>query len=224
MTSPDTISAIRQMYDRLFRAYGPQHWWPAETKTEIVIGAILTQNTSWTNVERAIRNLRCAGALDWKPLHDLPADRLRDLLRPAGTFRVKAARLRAFVDRLWSDYGGSLDRMLSGEVDTLRRRLLDIHGIGRETADAILLYAGGRAVFVVDTYTKRVLRRHHLIDPNDNPTYDGVQQLFHTALPRDAQLFNEYHALLVAVGKNHCRSRATCGGCPLDEIPHGASV
>jgi len=224
---------LREIYERLFAAYGPQNWWPASTPTEVVIGAILAQNTAWVNVERAIINLRQADALNWESLRDLPEAQLAELIRPSGTFRIKAARLKAFVDVLWSEGAGkpvyrrqaglpgSLDSMLSGELEVVRSRLLAIRGIGPETADAILLYAGGRPSFVVDAYTKRILRRHFLID--DRAAYESVRELFQSALPADAKLYNEYHALLVAVAKKHCRVKAICEACPLADLPHDAT-
>ncbi len=213
---------LRSMYDRLWSAYGPQHWWPARTPTEVVIGAILTQNTAWTNVERAIDNLRHARCLTWQSLRGLCEGDLAGLIRPSGTYRIKASRLKAFVSCLWDYHGGSLDSLLDGEIDEARARLLSIRGIGPETADAILLYAGNRATFVVDAYTKRVLRRHLITD--ESADYETVRRLFDEALPAEAQLYNEYHALFVAVGKRHCRSRARCDGCPLAGIPHDGDL
>lgn len=232
--APDRISAMQpvrhhgssdnlhDIFDRLFDAYGPQNWWPAETKTEIVVGAILTQNTAWANVERAINNLKKAQMLSWAALRDVADDKLHQLIRPAGTYRVKARRLKGFVETLWRDHQGSLNRMLSGPIEVARDRLLRIKGIGPETADAILLYAADKPTFVVDAYTIRVLRRHFLIEPG--ASYDEVRSLFHRSLPHDARLFNEYHALLVAVGKRHCRSRACCDGCPLAVLEHDESL
>jgi len=209
---------LRSIYDRLYAAYGPQGWWPGKTPTEVVIGAILTQNTAWRNVERAIASLRRAKALSWPALRKLSEAQLAELIRPAGTYRVKAARLKAFVDYLWGHHHGSLRSLLSGDLDAVRTSLLSIHGIGPETADAILLYAGNRPTFVVDAYTKRILHRHFLAE--ENASYDAVRQLFQSALPTDAQMYNEYHALLVAVGKKHCKTRANCDACPLRDLPH----
>jgi endonuclease-3 related protein len=209
---------LRLIYDRLYATYGPQGWWPGRTPTEVVIGAILTQNTAWRNVERAIANLRRAKALSWRALRDLTEPRLAELIRPAGTFRVKAARVKAFASFLWAHHSGSLKSLLSGDLDAVRARLLSIHGIGPETADAILLYAGNRPSFVVDRYTKRILHRHFLCE--EDAGYESVRELFQSALPRDAQAYNEYHALLVAVAKKHCKTRAQCDGCPLSALPH----
>ena len=209
------------MYDRLWAAYGPQHWWPAETATEVVVGVILTQNTAWKNVEPAIENLKAAKCLSFRALRALPENDLAQRVRPAGTYHIKAARLKAFADCLYNHCNGSLDAMLDGDLDIARNRLLAIHGIGPESADSILLYAGSRPTFVVDAYTKRILRRHLVIDRHAD--YETVRSLFHRALPPDTQLYNEYHALLVAVGKRHCRATARCDGCPLTELPHEAN-
>ncbi len=219
-TKRDQGRLLQNIYEQLFAAYGPQHWWPAETPTEVVVGAILTQNTAWTNVERAMDRLREAGCLDWAALRELPEADLAELIRPSGTFRVKAARLKALVEVLWSHHGGSLASLLSGSLEEARARLLGIHGIGPETADSILLYAGGRPSFVVDTYTRRLLRRHLLMESHRDS--EAVRQFFHRALPPDAQMFNEYHALIVAVAKRHCRARARCEGCPLVGLEHDA--
>lgn len=213
---------IRTIHDRLLRAFGPQNWWPAETPLEVVVGAILTQNTAWRNVERAILALRSNGLLDWAELRDIDVDTLGELVRPSGTYRVKARRLKAFIDRLWSDHAGRLDELLSGDLETVRRRLLSIHGVGPETADAILVYAANRPSFVVDAYTKRILRRHGVIPANAG--YGTVRAWFHDALPSDAAMFNEYHALLVELGKRHCRTQAICDGCPLAELPHDSDL
>lgn len=213
-----TGKTLRDMYSAMFSAYGPQHWWPARTPTEVIIGAILTQNTAWRNVERAIDNLRRAQALDWAVLRGLPFEELAELVRPAGTFNVKTRRLKSFITWLWERFDGRLDRMFAVPLDTLREELLSVSGIGRETADAILLYAGHLPTFVVDAYTARILRRHHLIDTEAG--YDDIKELFESHLAAEAPLFNEYHALLVQVGKTHCRPRPRCQGCPLEEFPH----
>jgi endonuclease-3 related protein len=206
-----------EIYTALLAAYGPQHWWPGETPTEVAIGAVLTQNTAWTNVERAIDRLRSAGCLDFARLHALESAELERLIRPAGTFRVKARRLRALAEWVKAR-GRDIVAALAGDTVEVREQLLAVHGIGPETADAILLYAGGRARFVVDAYTRRMLRRHHLIDGDES--YAEVQRRMEASLPRDAALFNEYHALIVRVGKNHCRAKARCDGCPLAYLPH----
>ncbi len=209
------ISRILKNYFRhLFRAFGPQHWWPGTTRFEVIAGAILTQNTSWKNVERAIGNLRKKKALNPGALHKMSTEELAALIRPAGYFNIKARRLKNFVDYLFSAHGGSLKKFLSLDTENLRRELLHIHGIGPETADSILLYAAGRPVFVVDAYTKRVLERHGLTDRKTG--YDDVQKLFMDNLPADAELFNEYHALFVRVARDFCRTKKPlCRGCPL---------
>jgi endonuclease-3 related protein len=213
----DAAQVLRDVYDRLWSAYGPQHWWPAETATEVVVGAILTQNTVWRNVERAIEDLKRADCITWDALRKIPQARLAALIQPSGTYRVKAARLKAFVNYLWDHHGRSLDSLLDGDLEDARRRLLSIHGIGPETADSILLYAGKRPTFVVDAYTRRVLRRHFVID--GRAKYEAVRRLFHDALPGDVRVYNEYHALFVALGKRHCRARAMCDSCPLVDLP-----
>ncbi|MBN1509335.1 MAG: endonuclease III domain-containing protein [Sedimentisphaerales bacterium] len=209
---------LRQIYRLLIDSFGPQHWWPGQTRFEIMVGAILTQNTSWSNVAKAIANLNTAGRLEPTALHALDTGELETLIRPAGYFRLKAKRLRNFTQWLFDDYEGSLERL--DEIDTrrLREELLGISGIGPETADSILLYALDRPVFVVDTYTARVAVRHGLIEPE--LTYDQLQDLFASNLEADVSLFNEYHALLVHVGKDFCKPKPKCAGCPLNPLPH----
>jgi endonuclease-3 related protein len=213
-----TSNELQSFFDAMMAAYGPQHWWPGDTPTEVIVGAILTQNTAWRNVERAIENLKAAGALDWSVLRDHDDERLAELIRPAGTFRVKAKRLKTFTHWLWERFDGDLDQMFACSLYALREELLSIRGIGRETADAILLYAGELPTFVVDAYTARILRRHGLID--ETADYDEIKELFESNLPSDTQLFNEYHALLVQVGKTHCKPRPKCEGCPLAPFEH----
>ncbi|MCK6486057.1 MAG: endonuclease III domain-containing protein [Phycisphaerae bacterium] len=217
-TDADARDPLPRMFDALLTAWGPQHWWPGQTPLEVIVGAILTQNTNWKNVERAIARLREHGMLDWQELHVATAEELAELIRTAGTYRVKARRLKAFVEFLFARHGGRLENMKRVATAELRRQLLAVPGIGPETADAILLYALGRPVFVVDAYTRRVLLRHRLID--ERASYEDIQRLFESVLPRDTAMFNEYHALLVEVGKRHCRPSARCAGCPLDGFPH----
>lgn len=206
------------MYDALFRAYGPQGWWPGRTRTEIVLGAILTQNTNWKNVEKAIARLEAARLLDWAALRDVPEAELAEHIRPAGYYNVKARRLKAFVTWLWQHHDGDLDRLAERDLESLRAELLSVSGIGPETADSILLYALDRPSFVVDAYTARVAVRHGLLDAG--LTYDELKALYEGNLPHEVNLFNEYHALLVAVGKNHCKPRPQCAGCPLESFDH----
>ncbi len=209
---------LRSFYEALLRAYGPQGWWPGRTRTEIVVGAILTQNTNWANVEKAIARLDAEGLLDWAALRDVSTPRLAECIRPAGYYNIKAARLKNFVIWLWEEHGGDFDGLRDRDLGGLREELLSIRGIGRETADSILLYALDKPTFVVDAYTARILGRHRLID--EAATYEEIKSIFEDVLPADVPLFNEFHALLVAVGKRHCRPQARCEGCPLAEFPH----
>jgi len=206
---------LMAMYRALFRAYGPQHWWPGDTPFEVMIGAVLTQNTAWVNVEKAIKNLKREHLLSPARLRVVAPRRLALLIRPSGTFNIKANRLAHLMAFLADRYGGRLGRMLRDDPGELRKSLLLVNGIGPETADSILLYAAGRPVFVVDAYTKRIFSRHGLV--SEGARYDDVQRLFMSSLPGDAKLFNEYHALLVMVGKLHCKKSAPrCRGCPLE--------
>ena len=214
---PDAGHSLASYYHALFAELGPQDWWPARTPFEVIVGAILVQNTNWSNVERAIANLRSARLLTPAAIERAQLARLARLIRPSGYFRQKAKKLKAFVDYLSGAHGGSLKRMFSMATRALREELLAIYGIGPETADSILLYAGGHAVFVVDAYTKRIMSRHGLA--TENTPYEDVRRLFEASLPRDAQLFNEYHALLVHVGKTWCRPREPrCAECPLERF------
>jgi endonuclease-3 related protein len=207
-------SKLLQAYEHLLDAFGPQHWWPGESPFEIMVGAMLVQNTAWRNVERAISNLREADLMEPRALYAVPQEELAELIRPAGYFQVKARRLRHLLKFLVDEYDGSLQQMFHTDVATLREQLLAIHGIGPETADAILLYAGGLPTFVVDTYTHRVLARHGWIGYEAD--YHEIKDCFESALPADRALYNEYHALLVRVGKEFCRRTAPrCDTCPL---------
>jgi endonuclease-3 related protein len=206
-----------EVYERLLAKFGPQHWWPGDSPFEIMVGAILVQNTAWKNVERAITDLREAGVMEPHALYALPAEELAELIRPAGYFQVKAKRLRNLLKFVIDEYGGSLDAMFRTDLATLREKLLGIHGIGPETADAILLYAGGLPIFVVDTYTHRILARHGWIGYDSD--YHEIKDYFEGALPAEAKLYNEYHALLVRVGKEFCRkTNPKCDECPLAEL------
>jgi endonuclease-3 related protein len=204
---------LLRIYRRIYAEFGPQGWWPGRSRFEVIVGAILTQNTSWGNVEKALGRLRKERMLNPSAMASLPPRRLAGLIRPAGTFGVKARRIRNFLALLRKRYGGSLRRMFLEEPARIRETLLRVSGIGPETADSILLYAGNVPVFVVDTYTKRIFSRHRLL--SRHASYDRAQALFMNHLPRDAQLYNEYHALLVAVGKTYCRSTPRCDTCPL---------
>jgi endonuclease-3 related protein len=211
-----------QVYERLLNVFGPQQWWPGDSPFEIMVGAVLVQNTAWRNVERAMENLREAGVMEPHALYALPPRELAELIRPAGYFQVKAKRLRNLLKFVIDEFDGSLDAMFRTSLPTLREQLLAVHGIGPETADAILLYAGGLSTFVVDTYTHRILARHGWIDYDTD--YHQIKDYFEFTLPADAQLYNEYHALLVRVGKDYCkRTGPKCDLCPLQELlpPNG---
>ena len=210
-------SPLDEVYRRLFDAFGRQHWWPGESPFEVMVGAVLTQNTNWQNVERAIRNLRDADLLEPHALHDVPVEELEELIRPAGYFRVKARRLKSLLDFLVERFDGSLDAMFQTELTELRQQLLEVHGIGPETADSILLYAGGLPSFVVDAYTHRIFARHGWI--GFDADYHQIQDYVQSSLPQDVPLFNEFHALLVRLGKDYCRKTGPkCADCPLREM------
>jgi len=212
-----------QMYRRLLRALGPQHWWPARHPFEVMVGAILTQATAWHNVERAIDNLRQAGALSAERLAATPRARLHSLIRPAGYFRQKAVRLHTLSRWALDRFQGRPGRMFRVKPRRLREELLRISGIGPETADAILLYAGHQPLFVIDAYTRRIFGRHFLIDGRE--PYEAVQRLVMDRLPKSPKLFNEFHALLVELGRRHCHRRAPdCERCPLQAFPHNLEV
>jgi endonuclease-3 related protein len=211
------------MHDIPFNTYGPQHWWPAKTPFEVILGAYLTQNTSWKAVERSLANLRSAGALSLEGLRAVPLAKLRRLIQPSGFFTRKAPALKAFVAMVDEEFGGSLKKLAATPTSALRNRLLDLPGVGQETADAILLYALGHAVPVADEYLRRIVERHRLtaIEPSRKQiAYDSLTDLTRRAFNADptqnhASLFNEFHALTVAVGKAHCGRTAKCEGCPL---------
>ncbi len=207
-------------YDALLAAHGPQHWWPGRSPFEIIVGALLVQNTSWTNVAPAIENLRRERLLTPSAVARVPVPRLQRLIRSSGYFRQKTKKLKAFVHFLGHAYQGSLAKMFHAPMLTLRAQLLAVHGIGPETADSILLYAANHPVFVVDAYTRRMLERHGLAHPN--LSYEQVRQLFECSVPPDAALYNEFHALIVHTGKNFCRPREPrCGECPLKSLLPG---
>lgn len=214
-SSKESKKILYVMYKKLYRAFGPQHWWPGDTPFEISVGAILTQNTNWTNVEKAIQNLKRKNALSVRALHPMPVKVLAELIRPTGYFNIKARRLKSFITFLKNNYRASLKKMGTKDTVSLRKELLLINGVGSETADSILLYALGKPVFVIDAYTKRVLSRHGIMNYKDS--YDAFQELFHSSLKSDVQLFNEFHALFVRVGKTFCkRNNPLCEKCPLN--------
>ncbi len=204
---------LAAIYTELYQAWGPQHWWPARTRFEMIVGAILTQNTAWSNVERALSRLRKVGALRPATLHHASIETIAEWIRPSGYYNMKAKRLKAFTTLLFEQFDGKLNRLFALETAALRQILLDVNGIGPETADSILLYAAQRSQFVIDAYTKRFLVRHNWINPS--ATYDDIAALFHRQLPPDVPHYNEYHALIVYLGKTYCRTKPDCANCPL---------
>jgi len=202
-----------RLYRRLYRHYGDLHWWPGESPLEISVGAILTQNTAWTNVEKAISQLKRSRALSVKALHRLSHRRLARLIKSAGYFNVKARRLKNFISFLQRRYHGSFTRMLRQNASALRAELLSVNGIGPETADSILLYAGAKPIFVIDASTKRIFSRHGVL--SYDASYDNFQQLFMKRLTPKVSLYNKYHGMLVNIGKDFCRKRPLCHSCPL---------
>ena len=214
-----TGETLMRIYDLLFTAYGPQNWWPAESQFEMMIGAILTQNTSWKNVEKAIQNLKKRDLLSVEALSDIPAPTLAEYIRPAGYFNIKAKRLKNLIALIHETYDGDLNELFSGDTETIRMELLSVRGIGLETADSMLLYGAGRALFVVDTYTHRILSRHNLI--GEEAGYYDLQTLFMDNLPHEVELFKEFHALIVKTGKDYCRKKPLCSDCPLEHVNRG---
>ena len=208
---------LNTIYRELFSHFGPQDWWPGDTPFEVAVGAVLTQNTNWGNVEKAINNLKKAGKLSAAAIHKMQTDQLAGLIRPSGYFNVKAKRLKGLIKWFIERFDGDTEKMFSQRLEDLREELLSVKGIGPETADSILLYAGGMPSFVVDAYTYRILLRHQLI--LEESTYDEIKSFFEDNLPQDVDRYNEYHALLVQVGKNYCKPREpACEKCPLYEF------
>ncbi len=203
---------ILEIYSTLLKRFGPQNWWPGDSPLEIAIGAILTQNTNWKNVEKAIENLKKKGLIDVDRILETPENELRELIRPSGFFNIKLRRLLNFIEFLKSH--GGLDGLKKLPLHELRKKLLAVGGIGFETADSIMLYALEKPVFVVDAYTRRFLKRHGIIRGNEK--YDEIRELFEKNLPRDVELFKEYHALIVKLGKVYCKSKPVCDNCPLN--------
>jgi endonuclease III related protein len=220
---PSRLFPLHTYYNALFAAHGPQHWWPGRTRFQIIVGAILTQNTSWKNAERAIANLRAAKLLSPAAIYSVSCASLAKHLRPSGYFRQKSKTLKSFVAFLYENHRGSLNRLFATPTAALRDQLLAVHGIGPETADSILLYAGRHLVFVIDAYSRRILERHNLLPAevrtDSRSSYEQIRSLFESQLPRDPQLFNEFHALIVQTGKLHCRkSNPLCCTCPLSRF------
>ncbi len=212
---------LMEIYQLLYEYYRRQHWWPGHSRFEIIVGAILTQNTNWDNVEKAIKNLKAAKSLTAEKLYEMDISLLAEMIRPAGYYNIKAGRLKNFLEWLFKEHDGDLNRLEDTDPETLRRELLQIKGVGPETADSIVLYAFDKPVFVVDAYTCRIMGRHGLIE--DGADYEQVRDFFQSYLDRDVKLFNEYHALLVRLGKEYCRPKAKCDGCPLEKLPHDVS-
>ena len=210
-------SILLEIYNRLYKTYGPQHWWPADTPFEVIIGAILTQSAAWSNVEKAINNLKAADVLSCDAIDSMPIDELARLIKPCGYYNVKAIKLKTFVSWLRSRYHDSLESFFANDIDSVRTQLLAIKGIGEETADSIILYASAKPVFVIDAYTRRIISRTGLMPAAAD--YTAYQRFFMHNLPRDVHLFNEYHALLVNLAKNVCRKKQPdCEACCLKDI------
>ncbi|HOE18282.1 MAG TPA: endonuclease III domain-containing protein [Syntrophorhabdaceae bacterium] len=208
----NTQQRLNNIFRILLEAFGPRKWWPGETQLEVIVGAMLTQNTSWKNVERAIRNLKAKKLLDIKRLYYAAPALLSDVIRPAGYFNIKARRLKNVVAVLYEHYSGDIERLASLGVSELRNILLAINGIGPETADSIMLYAFDKPVFVVDAYTKRFLKNHRLYN---GESYEDVQAYFMKNLPADVYLYNEFHALIVLLCQRYCKKTPMCHECPL---------
>jgi len=209
-----TKQRLLKIFNILLTSFGKRNWWPGETPLEIIVGAILTQNTSWKNVEKAIENMKNGGALDVVKLYEIKTEKLSEIIRPSGFFNIKSIRLKNIIHVIYNEYDATVENMSNIKTDILRNLLLGINGIGPETADSILLYALNKPVFVVDAYTKRFLNNHNLY--NGNGDYHDIQKYFMDNLPKDTYLFNEFHALIVCLCQIHCRKVPVCSGCPLE--------
>ena len=209
---------LLRVYRRLYRCYGPQGWWPGDGPFDVVVGAILTQSAAWRNVELALARLKQAGLWSLDGIHHCPEAELADVIRPSGYYNAKARKLKAFAAHVHREHGGDLGPFLRQDMETLRRQLLSIYGVGPETADDILVYAAGHPSFVIDSYTRTIIDRMGLHPAYGRRNYESYQALFHAALPPDAQLFNEYHALLDEHAKRACGKRPICAGCCLRDL------
>jgi endonuclease-3 related protein len=209
-----TKRRLLKIFNILLTSFGKRHWWPGETPLEIVVGAMLTQNTSWKNVEKAIENMKKEGVLDVERLYEINIEKLSEIIRPSGFFNIKSKRLKNIVHVIYNKYDRTVENMVNTETDTLRNVLLSVNGVGPETADSILLYALNKPVFVVDAYTKRFLKNHNLY--NGNGEYHEIQKFFMDNLQSDVCLFNEFHALIVCLCQIHCRKVPICSECPLE--------
>lgn len=208
---------LKKIYTLLYNEFGEMHWWPGEGIFEIIVGAILTQNTSWKNVERALENLKRKNLLIAERMNGVSEKNLAEIIKPSGFYNQKAKKLKGFLNFFFKRFNGSFEKLSKEKLFSLRNELLSIPGIGNETADSILLYALNKPIFVVDAYTKRILTRHKIID--EKADYNATQKLFMENLPKDAKLFNNYHALFVKLGKDICKkNNPLCKGCPLNEI------
>ncbi len=212
-----TSVSLSEIFSILYKRFGPQQWWPADSAFEVMVGAVLTQNTNWQNVERAISNLKQADVLSLEIMSALSLGTLAELIRPAGYYNIKAKRLENLLSLVNEQYEGDLELLWQEETDQLRQQLLSVKGVGPETADSMVLYAANRPVFVVDTYTHRILARHNIIDEYSD--YYEIQTLFMDSLEHETELFNEYHALLVCLGKEYCKkTKPRCETCPLKDF------
>ena len=212
-------SLLQEIYQRLYQAHGPQHWWPGDGPFEVIVGAILTQSAAWTNVEKALASMRTADCWSFDAINSISEAELAAIIRPSGYFNAKARKLKAFAAHLAEDYGGILDTFLAKETGALREELLSIHGVGDETADDIVVYAAEKPSFVIDSYPRRIIDRMGLTPDGKNPKYGDYQALFHDNLPADTPLFNEYHALLDRHAKDPCAKRdPRCGSCCLADM------
>lgn len=207
---------LDEIFRRMFSAFGPRHWWPAETPFEVMVGAILTQNTNWGNVERAIARLKQEGVLSPQAIYEMPLPLLSAYIRSAGYHNIKARRLKNLVSFFVEGYCASTEKMFAEDMDVLRQKLLGVKGTGPETADSILLYAGHQPTFVVDAYTKRIMSRHLLVA--EDAGYEEIREFFMDRLPQDAALFNEFHAQFVQLGKAYCKKVPLCQACPLNGL------
>ncbi len=210
------IQKVLKIYEKLYNGFGPRHWWPAETPFEVMVGAVLTQNTSWTNVEKAIFNLKKRRLLTPERLNGIPHRKLAGLIRPSGYYNIKAKRLKSLVSFLMHNFKGNIALMRRQDSKALRKELLLVHGIGPETCDSIMLYALNKPIFVIDAYTKRIFSRCGMV--KEGVTYDELQRLFMGSLPRNVRLYNEYHALIVQLGKEICRKIPKCNLCPINKL------
>ena len=212
-----TGNKFKEIFTLLSQHFGPQGWWPGDSPLEIMVGAVLTQNTNWENVRKAITNLKEAEILSFAALSALSVDELAQFIKPSGYFNIKAKRLKNLLQMITDRYQGQMELLFAEDLPAGREALLSVKGIGPETADSILLYAANHPIFVVDTYTHRIFSRHHLVAEESD--YYSLQEAFHDKLPTQSALYNEYHALIVALGKDYCRkNNPRCTQCPLQGV------